>query len=291
MARRKQPVKPQETQRPELLESPEIIEKALLPRMHKGKELLSENISGYDDLNRVEREFEKWDKFNSELIRTFFSTDLIADEYNHSGFRGGFYMGEQSLSERISDHQYTLQGRVDCLESIIERLSIIPLSGSVVIEPIQKIETPQTPDTSKVFIVHGHDVGFKNEVARFIEQIGLQAVILEEQANKGQTIIEKIESNTEVGFSIVLYTACDKGYSVSKPDDVKSRARQNVVLEHGFLMGKLGRSKVCMLVKDAGIETPSDVSGIVYSASGHWKMDVAKELREAGYTFDLNAAL
>jgi hypothetical protein len=71
--------------------------------------------------------------------------------------------------------------------------------------------TTKELDLTKVFIVHGHDDLLKNEVARFIEKLGLKAIILHEQASSGNTIIEKIEEHSNVGFGIVLYTPCDIG--------------------------------------------------------------------------------
>lgn len=142
----------------------------------------------------------------------------------------------------------------------------------------------------KIFIVHGHDDLAKITVARFIEQIGLNPIILHEQASSSRTIIEKIESYGEVGFAIVLYTPCDVGAKTG--EELNSRARQNVVFEHGYFIGRLGRSKVAALVKGK-LETPNDISGVVYidlDERGAWKMDVAKELREAGYSIDLSRA-
>lgn len=148
---------------------------------------------------------------------------------------------------------------------------------------------PQTPmDKSKVFIVHGHDNAAKESVARFVEKIGLEAIILHEQANSGKTIIEKIEANSNVGFAIVLYTPCDLGASQKQKDQLKPRARQNVVFEHGYLIGKIGRENVCALVK-GDIETPTDISGVVYTPmdeGGAWKHAVADEMEACGYEVD-----
>ncbi|WP_372932229.1 TIR domain-containing protein [Shewanella putrefaciens] len=142
----------------------------------------------------------------------------------------------------------------------------------------------------KIFIVHGHDELAKITVARFIEQIGLNPIILHEQASSSRTIIEKIESYGDVGFAIVLYTPCDVGAKIG--EEPNPRARQNVVFEHGYFIGRLGRSKVAALVKGK-LETPNDISGVVYidlDERGAWKMDVAKELKEAGYSVDLSRA-
>ena len=152
--------------------------------------------------------------------------------------------------------------------------------------------TPNNPkapmDKSKVFIVHGHDNAAKEAVARFVEKIGLEAIILHEQASSGNTIIEKIEANSNVGFAIVLYTPCDLGASKEEKDQLKPRARQNVIFEHGYLIGKIGRKNVCALVK-GDIEKPNDISGVVYikmDESEAWKYQVAKEMKACGYEFD-----
>jgi predicted nucleotide-binding protein len=144
-----------------------------------------------------------------------------------------------------------------------------------------------TRNKRKVFIVHGRDNEVKQEVSRFIEKIGLEAIILHEKASSGRTIIEKIEYySNDVDFAIVLYTACDRGLgnheNGSKP---RSRARQNVVFEHGYLMAKLGRENVCSLVK-GDVETPNDIGGVVYvpfDVSGGWKQDICRELKSCGY--------
>ncbi|MEC4724554.1 nucleotide-binding protein [Shewanella sp. D64] len=144
---------------------------------------------------------------------------------------------------------------------------------------------------NKVFIVHGHDELAKITLARFLEQGGLDPIILHEQASSSQTIIEKIESHSDVGYAIVLYTPCDAG--AKSGSKLVPRARQNVVFEHGYFIGKLGRSKVTALVK-GHVETPNDISGVVYidlDDRGAWKMDVAKELNNAGFSFDLSKAM
>ena len=148
-------------------------------------------------------------------------------------------------------------------------------------------------DISKVFIVHGHDNELKQEVARYVEKLGFDAVILHEQASEGKTIIEKIEKYSDVGYAIVLYTECDKGYDKNKPNEIKNRASQNVVFEHGYLIAKLGRERVCALVK-GDVEKPGDISGVLYVSydeKGAWKNEVAKEMKTVGYNVDLNNIL
>ena len=175
---------------------------------------------------------------------------------------------------------------------------ITDVTKSLLAEAKEIIANPKTTeiskseplDKSKVFIVHGHDNEAKLEIARFIEQMGFEPIILHEQASKGMTIIENIEEYSNVGFGIVLYTPCDIGYDKDKETEKMARARQNVVFEHGYLISKLGRNNVCALVKPS-VETPNDISGIVYisfDSNGGWKIPLAKEMKSSGYEIDFN---
>lgn len=141
-------------------------------------------------------------------------------------------------------------------------------------------------DMNKVFIVHGHDDGLKNEVALFIKRLGLEDVILHQQTNRGRTIIEKFEANSDVGFAIVLYTPCDVGRSASSEDN-KPRARQNVIFEHGYFVAKLGRENVVALNK-GDVEIPNDLSGMIYTSyeKDNWERQIAHELKASGYKID-----
>lgn len=149
-------------------------------------------------------------------------------------------------------------------------------------------------DISKVFIVHGRNNEIKIEIARFIENLGLKAIILDEQSNNGKTIIEKIEQHTNVGYGIVIYTPCDKGGKADQNiNEYKLRARQNVLFEHGYLLAKLGRNRVSAVIKQ-GIEIPSDISGLVYiehDNNNGWKLAIAKDLAIAGYSIDISLLL
>ncbi len=145
-------------------------------------------------------------------------------------------------------------------------------------------------EKSKVFIVHGHDESAKNKVARFVEKLGFEAVILHEKPSSGKTIIEKIDHFSNVGFAVILYTPDDVGNVKSDSENLKARARQNVVFEHGYLIGKLGRKNVAALVTGQ-LELPNDISGVVYIAFDTidaWHMSLAKEMKQSGYDLDMN---
>lgn len=159
---------------------------------------------------------------------------------------------------------------------------------------LKEIETDAATNTSpelmcstnRVFVVHGHDGELKHAVARLVEKQGLEAIILNEQANKGKTIIEKFEENSDVSGAICLFTADDLGRAKAAPDE-QPRARQNVVFEAGYFMGKLSRSRV-VIIAESGVELPSDMQGIVHTNKSNWEVDVLKELKAMGYAVDFN---
>ena len=157
------------------------------------------------------------------------------------------------------------------------------------------IRPPSQITSKRVFVVHGHDGEVKETVARFLEKIGLVPVILHEQPNEGRTIIEKFEvSSDDAGFAVVLLTPDDVGGPTSQsPTKLNPRARQNVILELGYFMGRLGRARVCALHR-GGVELPSDFQGILYvefDAAGAWRTKLAQELVQAKLTIDIQGLM
>lgn len=139
---------------------------------------------------------------------------------------------------------------------------------------------------SKVFVVHGHNGELRESVARLLEKQGIEAIILSEQANNGKTIIEKFEEYGDVSAAICLFTADDSG-KANHFDVYSKRARQNVVFETGYFIGKLGRKNV-IIISDKNVEIPSDMQGIVYIDSEAWQFTVMKNLKNMGFHIDLN---
>ncbi|MGY4257381.1 putative nucleotide-binding protein [Bradyrhizobium sp. USDA 4516] len=138
----------------------------------------------------------------------------------------------------------------------------------------------RTSPSDDVFVVHGRDSPAKVEVARLIERAGLKAVILHEQPNQRRTIIEKFEAHGgNAGFAVIVMTPDDVGGLDA--ENLRPRARQNVVGELFWFAARLGRDRVCAL-RRGDIEMPSDFAGIGYTDMddrGAWKM----ELQAAGY--------
>jgi predicted nucleotide-binding protein len=183
----------------------------------------------------------------------------------------------------------SIQRGISSLESILGRLELIPEATDLI-----RTTTEGSSDAlrggNRVFVVHGHDEEAKQSVARCLEKLGLEAVILHEQPNQGRTIIEKFEDHCDVGFAVVLLTPDDVGAKKCEAKSLRPRARQNVILELGFFIGKLGRNKVCALHKGE-VEIPSDLSGVLWvlmDQRGAWQFELSKEIKAAGLEADLN---
>ena len=144
---------------------------------------------------------------------------------------------------------------------------------------------------NKVFIVHGHDTELKNDVELFIRSINLEPIVLHRQLDEGLTIIEKFEKHSDVNYAIILLTPDDIGYPISEKDkndkekEMELRARQNVIFEFGFFVGKINRKNVCCIYKE-GVTLPSDLSGLIYKKINKTVEEIGlflmKELKNAG---------
>jgi len=145
--------------------------------------------------------------------------------------------------------------------------------------------------SGRIFVVHGRDEATRHNVARLLERLDLDPVILHEQPDKARTIIEKFEVYADVSFAVVLLTGDDVGGLADLcRDNLVKRARQNVIFELGYFVARLGRERVCAL-RQEDVEMPSDYAGILYitlDSGGAWKVQLAKELQAAGLPVDLN---
>jgi predicted nucleotide-binding protein len=154
-------------------------------------------------------------------------------------------------------------------------------------EPTSATKKNATAQNRKVFVVHGHG-HLKDAVARVIEKLKLEAIILDEKPGAGNTLIEKFEKYADVGYAVVLLAPDDVGGKAGEA--MHDRARQNVIFELAYFVGKIGRGRVCLLYVE-GVEIPSDYFGVEYvpfDSKSSWKYKLAGELREAGYTIDFN---
>ena len=190
---------------------------------------------------------------------------------------------ENLRAEDLAKQVSRLEGLVELLETEIQ------LSQD-------KAVTPRFAGTSghRVFLVHGHDEAVLHEVARFLEHLEQDVVVLREQPNGGRTIIEKFEDYSDVAFAVVLLTPDDRGGAVADAFAAQQpRARQNVIRTR-LLSAGLGETAVLRALYQSDVGIPSDYSGVLYvqlDSGGGWRLSLARELKAAGLPVDMNNAL
>lgn len=276
---------------PELLVPRSHVDHELEVRIAQGEKLLEQTTASFNQAlilgskgpyQDLRDEYYTWNDYNEQLLRSRFSTGKLADQYR--GMLIPFGEGNNER-EKLAGLAEDFKRQLRKLRSIRQQLTLFESP-----EILSTQDGSVTPHLgSKIFIVHGHDGDTKLQVAEFVERItGERPVILHEQADSGRTIIEKFEEHaSEAGFAIILLTADDEGRAKGAAD-LHSRARQNVVLEFGYFMAKLGRGRV-VAIHEPGVELPSDVSGVLYkSLVGNWHTELAREIKAAKIDVDFS---
>ena len=229
-----------------------------------------------------------WEALTRNYLEMAFGANSpnVAEIMEVGSFKGG-YVG--AGPEFYENQRYeTLRTQITKLDSLMELLETqISLKH-------KEHPSHSTLDGNSVFLVHGHNETVTQSVARFLEKLQLDVVILREEANRGNTVIEKFHEHANVAFAVALLTADDRGGpSAATFENQRPRARQNVIFELGFFIGKLGRKRVAALYQ-AGVEIPSDYQGVIFTPlddGGAWKMLLARELNAAGLKVDMNLAM
>ncbi len=231
-----------------------------------------------------------WDKNVKIVLAEFYGeSSLIFKAFDRIRFGPGVYYHGQPQSEFVKAFIDGLDEAKGFLESRIG-----DLRENLAQDNQGPLEPPHFPDADgrKIFVVHGHDHGNKETVARFLETLDLEPIILHEQADKGKTVVEKFEIHAAgVQCAVVILTADDIASSKQNPEQKELRARQKVILELGFFVGRLGRERTFALV-EKGVTLPSDIHGLIYIPmdGADWRMRLVKELKAAGLQVDANRA-
>jgi predicted nucleotide-binding protein len=230
-------------------------------------------------------EFDTWEQNVKLVLADYYGfPSPAASAFDRIWFSPGAYYPGQPVAEFVEARERGLQEASGFIGSRIEEISdMLPGQPAILV--------PAVPSSSKsIFVVHGHDSGTKETVARFLTKIDLEPIILHEQADMGRTLIEKFEHHSSgASCAVILLTPDDECISSNKPE---KRARQNVVFELGFFVGKLGRNRTFAL-KKSGVVLPSDMQGLIYIDldSPDWMTKLAREFRAAGIPFDVAKVL
>jgi len=254
--------------------------RAISSRIEIGRHLFDNPIGGAADVSQMEQAVRLWGDENQNLLRRLFDAPSAADEYARRRPRLTLRR-TAPLMERAASIAKALAIELVSLEVQLDALGLV-----------HEAERDASPTVvQSVFLVHGHDEAALHEVARFVSEVGLHPRVLRELPDSGRTIIEKFEDYATTTYAIVLLTPDDTcegaaGASVR-------RARQNVILEMGYFIGRLGRHRVCTLYR-AGTEIPSDYNGVLFvplDPEGGWRWRLARELRAAKLPIDVDRAL
>ena len=223
--------------------------------------------------------------------------NILAHGFGHGSnnikqFQTAHWAGQHRVNMSDGEIQNNYNQRIEALGAMLKgtlaELELILSESPTEMSQPSKNRKSGT-ELRNVFVVHGHDEAVTSSVARFLERLELVPIILHEQPNQGRTVIEKFEAHSDVSFAVVLLTPDDMGAVVSSTR-LAPRARQNVILELGYFIGKLGRSRVCALYVE-GVEIPSDIHGVLYvpyDDSQGWRLKLASEIRSVGIAVDLN---
>jgi predicted nucleotide-binding protein len=265
----------------------EYFEVEINKRIGIGTELMERPIQTTRQLEQARQEYYDWNDFNSEFLKQSFDnpSNEYKQKYDEVNNKLMYFLGNTSQAEELREFKDDVKNKVNNLKQLNAKLSLIKVAEGIP----SNVEANNKANNKKVFIVHGHNNEIKLDVARTLEKLGLTPIILHEQPNSGNTIIEKFEENSDVGYAVVLLTDDDMGKGKNQ-ENLNLRSRQNVILELGFFIGSLSRKRVCPLYT-SGVELPSDMSGVVYTEldkAGNWKIKLAKELKSAGYEIDVN---
>lgn len=223
-------------------------------------------------------------QLGSQQSQTEFIRPAIRDA-KQQPFQKNIHTPAQLVTQP-TEHKHPWQAVKQAIQVKLQQPLHSQVQQPTSVEQLMNSYQPQT-NQQKVFIVHGHDEHLRMQVELFIRKIGLKPIVLMNQANGGSTIIEKFEEYGEADYAIVLYTPCDEGRKIGT-NELKGRARQNVVFEHGYFIGRLGRKKVSAMVK-AGVEIQNDIQGVVYiGVETDWQTQLLREFRKAELKFDVN---
>lgn len=253
-------------------------------QIDRGRQIAGRRIASDEDLTQARHERDRWVSFCTELLKKMFTNGTIAVEF--SEYVGGVTYVNAGLDFYARSFVEEINEYMNRLVSIAERLELIDEPRDA--RPLAEARVGTTGDSRKVFVVHGRDEARRESVARFLTKLELIPIILHEQPSRGGTVIEKIGANADVEFAVVILTGDDVGALKGDEANLLPRARQNVIAELGYFVGRIGREKVCALYEH-GVELPSDFAGVVYvSLAQGWELAVAKEIRAAGIPVDLN---
>ena len=186
-------------------------------RIHLGEEIYQQEINNQTDFEKVREEYGNWNDYNSEYLKQAFNKEKneYKDRYDKSAMFVGFSMSPETPDEKLATFKESVNAKLLNLKKLRAKADLLKCS---VESKDEKSQWNEEVETTKIFIVHGHNDGVKLDLARALEKLDLSPIILSEQPNQGQTIIEKFELHSNVGFAVIILTADDLGKTKTNDD-------------------------------------------------------------------------
>ena len=259
--------------------------KVLDERIELGEELYNRPVETQTDLKRNKDEYYSWSKYNSEYLKKAFNKEQ--NEYRKSyDDTDSFFFGSIGLRKSPLQDLKSLKDKINHKVNILKQIRSKTefMERNVLKSSLFKKQELETNKT-QIFIVVGQDLEAKDKTISFIENLGLEAIVLEDTT----LLLEKIKAYPNAKFGIVLYTANPTQEKKLTNSNAIQKAQQNKILEHCFLMVKIGKNNVCALVSE-NVDMPNDISGAVYISmdeSDQWCNSLIKELKKAGYPINM----
>jgi len=253
---------------------PEKADELIENKIVSGENLLEQKITNIQQWKSEEKKFKIWNGENFKLLKSIFKNNKVAKDYSSSGWSiERILISDLKLSEKIAKLNLNIQNKLDKLYSIKLSLGIFKIHD----------DTGKRDNSKKLFFIHGTNCSTKTMVIKFIKDLGLEPIILQEFIAGGKTLIDEILTRSEVKFAIGLLTPDNVGGI--QPDKLSFRADQNVILELGIFVGLLGRKNVCCLYK-GDLQLPENYHGFEYlkiDRYGSWRELTIKDLKNAGF--------
>ena len=148
-------------------------------------------------------------------------------------------------------------------------------------EPPAIVKRAMAVAEHKIFLVYANDLGMKDELSTFLSRVEISPIVLKESAASSISLMDELEKYDDVQYGIVMLNPDASGIS------------ESTIYELGLIVGKLGRNRVCGLVKNQ-IDILANYSGMSYvpvDPAGAWKFLLIKQLKDAGFDVDANLAL
>ena len=237
------------------------------------------------------QEFQRWSRNTEVAISNTFEGESRHTR-DFKNIRYSPLMYSSAMPDEVFQRAYVsgLESAESVLASMIDEINEYWEETEVDRVVVESTNHPE--NQYDVFVIHGRDNEIKETVARFLGVLHLNPIILHEQPSQGRTIIEKFEDHAQAAFAVALLTPDDVGGLGSERGELNRRARQNVIFEFGYFVGRIGRERVCAITK-GDVELPSDYDGVVYVPieDTGWKLTLVREMKAAGLDIDANLAL